>query len=147
MSARSLVARVPRGLCAAFFVGAGVLHFARPETYRPTVPPGFGDPSAVVLLSGVAEIAGGLALLSAGGRRLARWWLIALLVAVFPANLYMALEPDQAGVSAIPGWLLWVRLPLQPLLVWWVWRVTTRPAGGGPGSCRPEDPLTVQSYT
>ncbi|MCA1689995.1 MAG: DoxX family protein [Actinobacteria bacterium] len=141
------MARVPRGLCAAFFLGAGVLHFVRPETYRPTVPPGFGDPSAVVLLSGIAEIAGGLALLSTDARRLARWWLVALLVAVFPANVYMVLEPDQAGVSAIPEWLLWVRLPLQPLLVWWVWRVT-RPAARGPASPGgPKDPLTVQSST
>jgi uncharacterized membrane protein len=142
----SLRSRVPGGLCAAFFVGAGVLHFVRPETYRQTVPPGFGDPATAVLLSGVAEIAGGLALLSTGGRRVGRWGLLALLVAVFPANVYMAVAPDQAGVAVVPGWLLWVRLPLQPVLGWWVWRVT-RPPGVRAGARRPEDPLTVQSYT
>jgi uncharacterized membrane protein len=116
--------RSSRGLCAAFFVGAGLLHFVRPKIYEQVVPPGFGDPRLAVMLSGAAEIAGGLALPRPAARRLTRWWLVALLVAVFPANVYMALEPEGSGVSVVPGWLLWARLPLQPALVWWVWRVT-----------------------
>jgi uncharacterized membrane protein len=120
--------RVSRGLCGAVFVGAGLLHFLRPKMFEQIVPPGFGDPAAVVMLSGAAELAGGLALATAGGRRISRWWLVGLLVAVFPANVYMALEPERTGAAAIPGWLLWARLPLQPALIWWVRRVTRRPA-------------------
>lgn len=120
---------VSRSLCGVFFVGAGVLHFARPRMYEQIVPPGFGDPATVVAISGVAEIAGGLLLASPVGRRLSRWSLVALLVAVFPANVYMALAPERTGGAALPVWLLWARLPLQPLLIWWVWRVTRR--GGG----------------
>jgi uncharacterized membrane protein len=116
--------RSSRGLCAAFFVGAGLLHFVRPKIYEQVVPPGFGDPRLVVMISGAAEIAAGLALRRSTARRLTRWGLTALLVAVFPANVYMALEPDRSGVSVVPGWLLWARLPIQPALIWWVWRVT-----------------------
>ncbi|MGI8803675.1 MAG: DoxX family protein [Solirubrobacteraceae bacterium] len=118
-----MTARVSRGLCGAFFVGAGILHFVRPKMYEEIVPPGFGDPPTVVLISGAAEIVGGLSLAASGGRRLSRWWLVGLLVAVFPANVYMALEPQRSG---LPGWLLWARLPLQPLVIWWVWAVTRR---------------------
>jgi uncharacterized membrane protein len=109
--------------------------------YEQIVPPGFGDRSAVVMLSGAAEIAGGLAVFSRAGRPVGRWWLAALLVAVFPANVYMALEPEQAGAAAWPGWLLWARLPLQPVLIWWVWRVTRRP--GRPGTAPRERPAAV----
>jgi uncharacterized membrane protein len=64
-------------------------------------------------------------------RRFARWWLIGLLTAVFPANVYMTLNPDEVaerGVAAdrIPAALLWLRLPLQPLMALWVWRATER---------------------
>ena len=118
---------VSRRLCAAFFVGAGVLHFVRPRMYEQIVPPGFGDPSTVVAISGIAEIVGGLALVTIAGRRISRWWLVGLLVAVFPANVYMALEPDRTGGAGLPGWLLWARLPLQPALVWWVIRASRRP--------------------
>jgi uncharacterized membrane protein len=134
-------ARISRGLCGMVFVGAGVLHFARPKMYEQIVPPGFGDPTAVVMLSGAAEIAGGLTLLGSAGRRLSRWWLTALLVAVFPANVYMALEPERTGAGALPGWLLWARLPIQPLLIAWVWQVTRgrrRAGSAGPGAVAPE---------
>ncbi len=136
-------AGLSRGVCGAVFVGAGILHFARPRMYEQIVPPGFGDRSAVVMLSGAAEIAGGLALYSPAGRRVSRWWLAALLVAVFPANVYMALEPEQTGAAGLPGWLLWARLPLQPVLIWWVWRVTRR--AGRPGTAPPERPAAVRA--
>ena len=61
--------------------------------------------------------------LPARTRRLAGWGLLALLVAVFPANLHMALAHEQLGV---PGWLAWGRLPLQLPLMWWVWRVASK---------------------
>ncbi len=124
--------RRARGMGGAFFVGAGILHFVRPRMYEQIVPPGFGDPAMVVMLSGAAEVVGGVALASSVGLRATRWWLVALLVAVFPANVYMALEPARTGGESLPGWLLWARLPLQPLLIWWIWRITRRPQAVGP---------------
>jgi uncharacterized membrane protein len=72
----------------------------------------------MVYISGVAEIAGGIGLLLRPFRRAAAWGLVALLVAVFPANIYMAL--DRVGADGVPGWVLWARLPLQAVLIWWV---------------------------
>jgi uncharacterized membrane protein len=107
------------------FLGAGLNHFAMPRPYRRIVPPGLGDwvdSGTVVTLSGVAEIAGGLGVLAPRTRRLAGLWLIALLAAVFPANLHMARNPQE--FRRIPRWALYARLPLQPLLMRWVWRAT-----------------------
>ncbi len=117
-------ALLSRGACGALFVGAGILHLVRPRTFEQIVPPGLGDPAAIVLLSGVAELVGGASLAVVGARRFSRLWLTALLVAVFPANVYMALDPSRTGAAGLPTWLLYARLPLQPGLIWWVWRVT-----------------------
>lgn len=114
-----------RRLLSLAFTLAGVNHFVMPKPYRKIVPPGFGDPDAVVVASGVAEILGGLLLLPRRTRRLAGLWLVALLAAVFPANVYMALNPQR--FQAIPRWALWLRLPLQPLMMWWALRAS-RPA-------------------
>ena len=105
---------------ALLFVGAGVLHFLRPATYLAIMPPQLPQPLLLVQLSGVAEVLGGLGLLQSRSRRLAGWGLLALLVAVFPANVYMALIHEQLH---IPGWVAWGRLPLQPVIMWWVFRV------------------------
>lgn len=107
-------------LLAVLFVGAGLLHFLRPETYLRIVPPALPAPRLLVLLSGAAEVAGGLGLLLPATRRWAAWGLVALLLAVFPANVYMLQLRAQLH---LPAWALWARLPLQPLLMWWVWRV------------------------
>jgi uncharacterized membrane protein len=107
---------------AAFFISAGVNHFVIPKTYKQIVPPGIGDPATLVRISGVAEIAGGVGVLLPRTRRLAGLGLIALLAAVFPANLHMARNP--AKFKKIPGWALYARLPLQPLMMWWAWRAT-----------------------
>jgi uncharacterized membrane protein len=104
-------------------VGAGVLHFIHPETYLRIMPPALPAPRLLVLLSGGAEVAGGLGLLLPATRHLAAWGLLALLVAVFPANVYML---GLARELSIPSWALWARLPLQPLLMWAVWRVGRR---------------------
>ena len=104
---------------ALLFVGAGALHFIRPEIFERIVPPMLPAPRLLVLLSGAAEVAGGLGLLLPATRRWAAWGLLALLVAVFPANVYMV---QLAGPLHIPAWVLWARLPLQPLLLWAVWR-------------------------
>ncbi|MFC4638154.1 MauE/DoxX family redox-associated membrane protein [Deinococcus hohokamensis] len=111
-------------LLAALFCAAGVLHFLKPEVFDRIVPPATPlSPRAATLLSGVAELAGGLGLLHPATRPAARWGLLALLLAVYPANLYMAQAPDKFGV---PAWVAWARLPLQPLLMWWVWTAGRR---------------------
>ena len=110
---------------ALVFVGAGLLHFVHPATYLAIMPPQLPQPLALVYLSGVFEILGGLGLLPARTRQLAGWGLLALLVAVFPANVYMALIHEQLH---IPGWLAWGRLPLQPVIMWWVWKVMSERA-------------------
>ncbi len=118
---------VLRWLAAAFFVVAGVFHFVKPELYRQIVPPWLPMPQLVVVVSGIAEITGGFGLLIPPLRRVAGWGLIALLLAVFPANIYMALHP--ANFHFAP-WLLWARLPLQIIFLVWVWFVAIpRPAG------------------
>ena len=104
---------------ALLFVGAGLLHFLRPATYLAIMPPPLPQPLLLVYLSGVAELLGGLGLLPVRTRRLAGGGLLALLVAVFPANVHMALAHAQLG---IPAWVAWGRLPLQLPLMWWVWR-------------------------
>lgn len=119
---RTLRGRGSRTALAVFFLGAGVNHFVSPGSYKQIVPPGLGDPDTLVRLSGIAEIAGGVGVLVPGTRRLAGFGLIALLVAVFPANLYMAGNP--AKFAKIPVWALYARLPLQPLMMWWAWRAT-----------------------
>jgi uncharacterized membrane protein len=106
---------------ALLFVGAGILHFVRPATYLAIVPPWLPSPSDVVAVSGMAEIVLGLLILPLPTRRLGGWGLLLLLVAVFPANLYMAEIHEQLH---IPAWVAWGRLPLQLLLLWWVWRST-----------------------
>jgi uncharacterized membrane protein len=113
--------RRPRLLAVAFTL-AGINHFVIPGPYRKIVPPGFGDPATMVALSGVAEIAGGLGTLPLRTRRLAGLWLVGLLLAVFPANLYMALQSER--FAPIPRWALYLRLPLQVLMVRWVLRAT-----------------------
>jgi uncharacterized membrane protein len=120
------VSRSQRAL-AGFFTVAGALHFLVPRSYEAIVPPWVRLRREAVAISGVAEILGATALISPGTRRLARWWLLGLLVAVFPANIQMALRPEEVpglDLRRLPRWVLWVRLPLQPLAMLWVWRST-----------------------
>lgn len=116
---------ISRYVLALLFIGAGIMHFVAPAGFVRIVPPYLPAPLLLVYVSGVAEIAGGLGLLIPGTRRLAGWGLIALLLAVFPANIYM-LQAHGAGLP-VPMWALWLRLPLQLVLIAWVWW-STRPA-------------------
>lgn len=112
-----------------FYVGAGVMHFVAPKVYTRIVPPAFPRPLGLVYLSGIAEIVLGTGVLLRRTRRRSAWGLIALLLAVFPANVHMAtsdMVPD-----AVPGWAggiargaLWARLPLQGVLLLWAWWYT-----------------------
>lgn len=122
---------------ARFFAGpvmalAGLNHFVNPGFYVRIVPPALPASEALVYVSGVAEIAGALGTLHPRTRRAAGWFLIATLAAVYPANVYMALEPER--FSDIPQWALWARLPLQFLFVYWVWLAALKePERGGDG--------------
>ena len=105
---------------AIFFVAAGSLHFVRPEIYLRIMPPYIPWHVAMVRVSGLFEILGGLGVLLPWSRRIAAWGLVALLIAVFPANIYMATNPVDAGAASLAPALRWGRLPLQGLFIWWV---------------------------
>lgn len=107
-----------RRLCGPVFVLAGVLHFARPRMYEAIVPPWLPRHRELVYASGVAEILGGAGLMTRR-RRLGGWWLIATLVAVFPANLHMALHAEDFRVPGGRAALL-ARLPFQAVFIAWV---------------------------
>lgn len=112
--------RTIRRACGPFFVLAGVMHFLRPAMYRRIVPPYLPAPDALVYLSGAAEAAGGLGLMLPASRRRAMWWLVATLLAVFPANVHMARHPEQYPRIPGGGRALRLRLPLQAVFVIWV---------------------------
>ena len=117
---------------ATLFLIAGIMHLLIPAPFIRIVPPMFPWPKALVALSGAAEILGGAGLLLDSTRRPAAFGLILLLIAVFPASIYMAVAHiPLPGIAAhlplqspLQPWLLWLRLPLQFLLIAWVWRYT-----------------------
>lgn len=102
----------------------GVNHFVMPRAYESIMPDYLPAHRELVYASGVAEIAGALATMHPRTRRAGGWFLIATLVAIFPANVHMALNPDD--YPDIPGGTatLYARLPLQVLFVYWVWLAT-----------------------
>ena len=105
-------------LFGPFFVFAGIMHFVIPRQYEAIVPDYLPAHRELVVASGVAEIAGGLGVMHPRTRRIASWWSVATLIAVFPANLHMALHPDRYKV---PGGrtALYARLPVQLLFIAW----------------------------
>lgn len=108
-------------LIALMFIAAGVLHFAQPNVFTKIVPPYLPAPLELVYLSGVFELLGGVGILMPKFRRLAGWGLIALLIAVFPANIQMLIQAND--YPSIPYWTLVARLPMQFALIAWVWWV------------------------
>ena len=123
-------------LMSLFYIFAGYRHFVAPEFYLRMMPPYIPFHEAMVFLSGVAEVALGVALLVPQLRTYAAWGVIALLIAVFPANLYMAMANVPFGEAPTPGWLLWARLPFQLPLIAWAWWHTRSAAE--PASARPQ---------
>ena len=115
-----------RLLATIGFVGAGIKHFTNADFFQRIVPPGFGSPALLVAISGVCEIIGGLALWVPALRQAAGWGLIALLIAVFPANIYMAIHPEKFADLHWATWILWTRLPLQGVFIWWIWAVALK---------------------
>ena len=115
-----------------FFLFAGIMHFVIPKTYASIMPDWLPAHRELVYASGVAEMAGGAAVLNQRTRKLGSLWSIATLIAVFPANCHMALNPDR--YPDIPGGrtALYARLPVQLLFIWWAWAAGKReelPAG------------------
>ncbi len=111
-------------LMALLYMAAGANHFIHPEVYLKIMPPYFPRPAALVALSGVCEILFGVLLLIPATRRLGAWLIIALLIAVFPANIQMALDWYRTHHPHL--WIAFGRLPLQALLIWWAW-IYTKP--------------------
>jgi len=119
--------RAARGVLAISMVGMGLAHLVAPAPFMRAMPPWVPWHAAMVYVSGVCEIAGGLGLLVRRVRVPAAWGLMALYVAVFPANLHMALHADEVPLAA---WLLWARLPFQAVFLAWAYWLT-RPDGAG----------------
>jgi len=121
---------LPRGLgrrfgliaLAVFFVVAGINHFLNPDFYVAMMPPYLPLHLELVYISGVLEVLGGLAVLLPATRAHAGWGLIALLIAVYPANIHMALNP--AEFEDAPAWALYARLPMQFVFMAWAYWAT-----------------------
>ncbi|MDZ7631615.1 MAG: DoxX family protein [Gemmatimonadaceae bacterium] len=117
---------MPTGLLvtAVLFAVAGILHFVMPKFYLAIMPSWLPNPLMLVYVSGVFETLGGLGLLLPATRTAAAIGLILLLLAVFPANVEMLRLAQARGASPLFQLACWLRLPLQPLLMYWVWRVS-----------------------
>jgi uncharacterized membrane protein len=127
--------RILMWLMAVFYIYAGFNHLINPEFYLAIMPPGLPEPAWLNLISGLAEIVLGVFLLEPRTRIFAAWGIIALLVAVFPANLYMAtsnIGPPSSEPGSGSGAFNWVRLPFQALFIAWAWWYT-RPDDGVDG--------------
>lgn len=114
------------------FVCGGLYHFVNPALYLRMMPPFLPWHLFLVYLSGFFEVALGLLLFIPKYARLAVWGLIALLVAVFPANVRMALDPEL--FPGIPPLVLWLRLPLQAVFIFWAYRLTRRDGASETGA-------------
>lgn len=104
-------------LMAFLYILAGINHFRKPGMYIRIIPPIFKNPKLINILSGIAEIILGILLIIPATTLIAAWGIIALLIAIFPANIYM-FQNKKAGFG-LPKWILFVRLPLQIVLIYW----------------------------
>jgi len=140
----STAQKVGLGIAAVLYLTAGALHFIKTDAYLRIMPPYIPWHLPLVWISGFFEILGGVGLLVPQARRKAAWGLIALLIAVFPDNIYMATNPIDAGAAAIAPVLRWGRLPLQLLLIWWLlWCTRPRVSACGPSAAEcSESPRT-----
>lgn len=109
-------------LMAVFYVNAGISHFIIPQLYLDIMPPWLPWHLEIVYISGVCEIVFGALLFPRRTRRIAAWLIIALLVAVYPANIQMAINYWYENNPQL--WIALIRLPIQVLLVWWAWVYT-----------------------
>lgn len=109
---------------SAFYITAGIMHFIRSEYYTAIMPPYLPWHMELVYISGVCESLLGILLLPAKTRRIAAWLIIALLIAVFPANIQMTINYANENNPGL--WYTIVRLPIQILLIWWAWIFTKK---------------------
>ncbi len=126
---QSLAKRISLFAIAAFFVAAGVGHFTHTEFFVAIVPPYLPAHLELVYVSGVFEILGGIGILVGAVRPLAAIGLIALLIAVYPANIHMAMNPELFPDASPTA--LYLRLPLQFVMMAWVWWATRPDTAGG----------------
>jgi uncharacterized membrane protein len=124
---------IGRLLLAALFLFAGTFHLLNPALFLPIMPPWIPAPLAGIIISGIAELAGGIGLLIPVReiQRAAGWGLLLLLVAVFQANIYMASAHIRVHGLPAHDWISWARLPLQPILMFvvsWATGIWPRPA-------------------
>ena len=121
----STTKRILLWVMGVFYVLAGVMHFVRPEFYRPMMPPYLPWHDFLIYLSGLAETGLGIAILIPSIRPLAAWGIILLLIAIFPANLHIALHNVPVfGATEGAGIGNWIRLPFQLVLIAWAWWYT-----------------------
>ena len=106
------------------FIGIGAAHFLLTRAFVSIVPDYLPAHTALVRVSGLAEMVGGVGVLVPSTRRWGAWFLVALLIAVFPANVWMVQHPER--FPSLPPWQLWARLPLQIPLIAWAWLYTRR---------------------
>jgi uncharacterized membrane protein len=116
--------QISRLLMGTLYLFTGALHFVATRRYIAIMPPYLPAHRELVLLTGALEIAGGLGILTPDPtiQRTAAWGLIALLIAVMPANIHMATNHE--SFPSMPQWALWARLPLQLPLIYWAWLYT-----------------------
>jgi uncharacterized membrane protein len=111
---------------ALCFIIAGTAHLIAPAPYLAIVPSYIPRAAAMVAISGIAEILGAIGICFRPTRVAAGWGLIALLVAVFPANIQAISSGMVIGGHSLPAWMLWARLPFQLILIAWVYHVCLR---------------------
>ncbi len=136
--------RTMRWVLSTFMVLIGIAHFTHGPMFASIVPPFLPSPLLLVYVSGAIEIGLGILLSFPQTQSFAAWSLIALFIAVFPANIYMALHPELEIVGK-PAWMPqpsaaagWIRLPFQFALLYWAWLYTKRPAIAGAGQRAPQ---------
>jgi uncharacterized membrane protein len=110
---------------AVFYILAGLMHFVQPDYYRPMMPPYLPWHAFLIYLSGLAELGLGTAVLIPSIRPLAAWGIILLLIAIFPANIHIAMHNVPVfGATEGAGIGNWIRLPFQAVLIAWAWWYT-----------------------
>jgi uncharacterized membrane protein len=111
--------RIPLLIIAVFFIAGGIAHFVVTDSYIAAMPDYLGYHKELIIISGVFEILGAIGILVPQTRLLAGYGLIALIIAVYPANINMALHPEK--YTDISELFLYIRLPFQFLFMWFVW--------------------------
>lgn len=127
MASRSVWSMVGLVAQSALYVVGGINHFWHSRFYTAIMPPHYDHPLALVQLSGAAEVLGGVGLLLPATRRMSAWGIVAMLLVYYDVHIYMVRHPER--FPTVPEWALWVRLPLQLVLIYWAY-IYTRPGTG-----------------